>query len=476
MLATFFTPMSWVRRLGLAMLVLLGFALAVGSQEEASPQGVILGIDGAIGPATSDYLRRGFATARERGAPLVVLTIDTPGGLDVSMREIIREILNAPMPVAAYVHPSGARAASAGTFLLYASHVAAMSPATNVGAATPVSIGGGGGMPSPFGGEDDDEDEADEDAEDGDSPARAPASGDAMTAKVTNDAVAYIRSLAELRGRNPDWGERAVREGASLSASAALEENVIDLIAEDIGHLLREIDGREVKVGERMVTISTGGLTLEAIEPDWRNRLLSAITNPNIALILMLIGVYGLIFEFTNPGALLPGTVGSISLIVGLYALAALPLNFAGLALIGLGLALMVAEALTPTFGILGVGGVAAMGLGATILIDGSGTGFEVSPVLVLGLAAISLAFMLWIVRLAVGSYGRRVVTGREGLVGAHAEVLDWSGAEGFVRASGQRWRARARVPLRKGQAVAVTGIEGLTLDVAPEDNNEPRS
>lgn len=449
-----------LRRALLGLLGVLALTIA-GVTAEPPRSGVLLTIEGPIGPATADYVSRSFKAVAERQASLVVLKIDTPGGLDVSMRDIIRDILASSAPVVAFVHPGGARAASAGTFLLYASHVAAMSPATNLGAATPVSIGGG--LPSPGAAEPEEAGEAEE------APARPPR-GDAMTAKVTNDAVAYIRSLAELRGRNADWGEKAVRDGASLSASAALAEGVIDLVAEDIPDLLRQIDGREVKVGDRMVTIASEGLALESIDPDWRNRLLAAITNPNVALILMLIGVYGLILEFSNPGALLPGTVGSISLIVALYALAALPVNYAGLALIGLGLALMVAEALTPVFGILGLGGVIAMGLGAMILIDGRGTGFEVSPILVIGMVALSLVLVVWIVRLAARSYGRRVAQGREALVGATAQVLDWQGGSGHVRLAGQRWSARADSPLAGGEPVTVTGIDGLTLSVARPD------
>ncbi|HET6468450.1 MAG TPA: nodulation protein NfeD [Geminicoccaceae bacterium] len=449
----------------LAWLVLLALGLGLWTLEAAG-QGrslaIVLQIEGAIGPATARYIARGLAQAAERAATLVILRIDTPGGLDSSMRDIIREILAAPLPVVSYVHPSGARAASAGTYILYASHVAAMTPGTNLGAATPVALGGG--FPSP-GGEPEERDGREGEGEPADAPSR-PTS--AAEAKAVNDAAAYIRGLAELRGRNADWAERAVREGASLSAPAALEQQVITLVARDLTDLVRQLHGLTVEVAGEERTLVTTDLVLEHLDPDWRTRLLAAITNPNLALILMMIGIYGLIFEFMNPGTLYPGTIGAICLLIGLYALAALPVNYAGLGLIVLGVALMVAEGFAPSFGILGIGGGIALALGAMLLIEDV-PGFELSWAVVAGIVATSIAFSLVVVRLAVTSHRREVVSGREQMIGSTAEVLDWSGRSGHVLVHGERWRAVAPAPLAPGRRVRVARIDGLTLGVEPE-------
>lgn len=417
--------------------------------------GMVLHLDDAIGPATADYVTRGLGMAADRRAPIVIIRMDTPGGLDSSMRDIIRAILASPVPVATYVSPSGARAASAGTYILYASHVAAMAPGTNVGAATPVQIGGGGIPEFPGGGP--------EPKKDGKPPVQP---ANPMEAKAVNDAVAFIRSLAELRGRNVEWAEQAVRQAASLSATAALRERVIDIEARSMGDLLRQMHGRTVVAAGRPIRLTTAGLPLDQVEPDWRTRLLAAITNPNVALILMMIGVYGLLFEFMNPSSFLPGTVGAICLLLGLYAFAALPVNYAGLALILLGIGMLVAEAFLFSHGILGTGGIVAFALGAAILIDADVPGFRISWSVIGGVVAASAALILLIVRVALGARRGRVVSGPEEMIGAPATVQDWNGRRGHVFVHGERWAAASDFPLEQGQPVRVTKLLGLTLKV----------
>ena len=428
---------------------------------------VAIEIDGAIGPANADYVSRSLEAAAQRGAPIVILEIDTPGGLDASMRDINRAILASKVPVVAYVHPSGARAASAGTYILYASHIAAMTPGTNLGAATPVPIGGG----LPFSDRDgdkakngsDEKQQAEEKGQDS-----TAGTSQAMKAKAVNDAVAYIRSLAELRGRNADWAEKAVRQAESLSANDALDGNVVDIIATNIDDLLAQTDGRRVKINTQEVTLNTKDLSTEYIEPDWRTRLLSTITNPNVALVLMLIGVYGLIFEFINPGALIPGIIGAICLLLGLYALALLPINYAGIGLIMLGIGLMVAEAFAPSFGALGIGGAAAFVIGAAIVIDTEAPEYQISWTLIGTMAVTSLVLAAVVTRLAISSYRRQVATGIEQMSGVLGEVTDWHGGRGHVIAHGERWKALSEAPLSPGQPVRVTGVEGLVLRVEP--------
>jgi membrane-bound serine protease (ClpP class) len=414
------------------------------SAGENSKLALTISIDGVIGPATAGYVKDALTTASERRAEVVLLRLNTPGGLSTSMREIIADVLASPIPVVGYVAPSGAHAASAGTYILYATHIAVMAPGTNLGAATPVQIGSPvPGLPNVT------PDKSGEDKKDSD---RQPEPKDTMTAKVTNDAVAFIRSLAELRGRNADWAEKAVREAASLSANAALQAHVIDLIARDPSELLRQVDGRVVEVaGGETRHLATKDATLEAIDPGWISRFLAVITDPNVAFILLLVGVYGLIFEFTSPGAVAPGVVGTICLLLGFYALNMLPINYAGLGLMLIGITLLVFEAFNPT-AVLGLGGIIAFVLGAVMLFNVEAPGYRLSWAII-GLAA---AMFIGLILVVLGSLRR----------GLSAEVLDWSESEGHVFTQGERWQARGAETFKPGETVEVANITNLTLVV----------
>jgi len=440
-----------------------GVWLAVPAQSPNSGGIFVLSFQDAVSPGTSHYITTGIDQAIAADASLIILEMDTPGGLDTSMRDIIQAILDSPVPVASFVYPEGARAASAGTYILYASHVAAMAPATATGACTPVSIGG---TPESADGTADDSVGDSPDSEPGPD---FPEAGTTMERKAINDAVAYIRSLGELRGRNVDWAESCVRASESLSAQAALERGVIDLIASDRNDLLRQLDGRLIG-GTRLSLPETALITI--VEADWRTKFLSAISNPTVAVFLLSAGIFGLMLEGYNPGAIVPGVVGAICLLVAAYSLAILPVNYAGLALMLLGLVLIVAEFFVPSFGALGIGGVAAFVFGSLILIDTDVPGFEVASSVIASISFSMALLLVGTIWLALKARNRRIVSGVEEMTGLPAEALEDFDGEGQVWVHGERWRARAAMPVTKGQVLTVKKVDGLVLHVESAGNN----
>ncbi|MGA7595572.1 MAG: nodulation protein NfeD [Gallionella sp.] len=449
-------------------LLLFGLANNAAAAQSAV---IVLAVDGAISPGSADYVVRGLKSAAEDRAQLVVLKMDTPGGLDTAMRQIIKQIIASPVPVAAFVAPEGARAASAGTYILYASHIAAMAPATNLGAATPINIGIGGvdGQPQP---EKQPQQDGGKSKSKGKSTADGalPAAGSTLEHKQINDAAAYIRSLAQMRGRNAEWGEQAVREAVSLSADEALKLKVIDLIARDVPELLNKLDGRQVNVLGVQRTLYLKGARIVTLEPDWRSRLLSVIADPSIAYLLMLAGIFGLFFEFSNPGFVLPGVVGAISLLLALFAFQMLPVNYAGLALIILGLAFMITEVFISSFGIIGIGGVIAFMIGSVMLIDTGIPGYGVPWSVIVPVGIVSALFIFIVGGMALKSWKRPVVSGREELIGSSGEVVqDFDGSDGWGRVHGEIWRIRSRQPLVQRERIRVIGMDGLILEVEPE-------
>jgi membrane-bound serine protease (ClpP class) len=437
-------------------MALAGLALAQATAPAIADRALLLEVDGVIGPSIADYVVHELGAARPDQVRLIIVRMNTPGGLDTSMRQIISAILGSPVPVATYVAPNGARAASAGTYIAYASALAAMAPGTNIGAATPVQFGGNPALPS----------DRNQQKEQKQQEAKSGEPADAETRKAVNDAVAYIRSLAALNDRNADWAAEAVRSAASLPASEALSLHVIDVIADDVPDLLRKIDGRTVKVAGKPQQLTTADLDVVVVPPDWRTELLTLVTNPNVAFILLLIGVYGLIFEFLNPGAVAPGLIGAISLLIALYALAFVPINYAGAALVLLGVVLMVAEAHVGAFGALGVGGIAAFVIGSLMMFPAHTPGFNLSMGVVAGAAIGSAALLLLVLAALLRSRRRPVVTGSEALIGAEGETVSWQNGEGRVRVKGEIWLARSDASLAAGSRVTIVGRDGLVLRV----------
>ncbi|AGA34428.1 membrane-bound serine protease [Thioalkalivibrio nitratireducens DSM 14787] len=464
-----------------------GWLLAASGDEEDRPQALLLTVADSIGPATGDYIIRGIARAEREDAELMVLQLDTPGGLDSSMRDIVKAMLAADVPVVTYVHPAGARAASAGTYMMYGSHVAAMTPATNLGSATPVQMGGGGFPGMDDGGSrpsrGDDRGNGNDDATNGDDAQETDANGaeandeevdedkprrgeTAMERKVLEDAVAYIRGLAERFDRNADWAELAVREGVNLTAREALEKNVIEFVADNLDDLLEQLHGHSVRMpwGDRV--LNTENIEVITVDPDWRTNLLAVITSPNIAYILMLIGIYGIIFELSNPGSIYPGVIGAISLVLAFYALQVMPVNYAGLALILLGLIFMVAEAFLPSFGVLGIGGIIAFITGSIILWDDPN--LNISLPLVVGTALVVAVFSIWVLGRLFRLRRVRPTIGRDHMVGMVGEAREDFDHSGRVFVHSELWTAETTAPVERGQKVRVVAVEGLRLKVEP--------
>jgi len=438
--------------------LLAAFILAIWNvAARADTNVVVLNIKGAIGVATADYVLSGIEHAEKSNSELIVIEMDTPGGLMAPMRDIVQAILGCSVPVATYVTPAGARADSAGTYILLASHIAAMTPTTHLGAATPVALGRDDGAPN-----DSSDEESDDDAE------SAPAPGAAMERKVLNDAIAYIRSLAERYDRNADWAEKAVRDAATLTARQALEQNVVDFVAEDRADLLRQIDGVEVRVNSEEVTLATSSVVIEEYEPNWRIKILAVIANPETVLLLGVIGLYGLMYEGWNPGAIVPGVVGVICLLLAAYALQVLPVNYAGLALIIVGLALMTAEAFAPSFGALGLGGIAAFVFGAIMMFDSGIPGFGISITFVVVLAATFALLLIWLISYLLKLRKRGAVSGKDSIIGGIGTAMQTFSGEGKVWLEGEAWTAESNVVIEKNQQVIVRALDGLHLKVEP--------
>ncbi|MDH7942488.1 nodulation protein NfeD [Pseudohongiella sp. SYSU M77423] len=429
----------------LALVAVFAEVEPVNAQDTSVRASIIqVALDGPVGPASADHIIRAIDQAAESNSQLLIIQLNTPGGLDAAMRDMVSAILASPVPVATWVAPSGARAASAGTYILMASHVAAMSNATNVGSSTPVSAGG---------------------------------SGEDLDDKIINDAAAYLEGLAELRGRNVDWARQTVTDAANISATEALQLGVINLVADDQQQLLAQLDGRNIETEAGQITLNTQDAAVETIHTNWRYDFLSIITNPNIAYILLMVGVYGLILEFYNPGGGIAGTIGIISLLVGAYALQLLPISYAGLALIVIGIAMMAFEVITPTFGVAGVGGVIAFALGSVMLMDTNDPAWQISLSLVAAITVSTGALVVFVLGAALKARNAKVTTGVEAMTGALAIAREDFETRGHVQLHGEIWQAVSRTPVRKGDQLQIDHVDGLTLHVsaaqaAPNDTH----
>jgi len=422
-------------------LLFLGAATPPAAAESSiadDPEALVLRADVVqpITPASARFMMRAIDDAGDRGAALLVIQLDTPGGLMDSMRDVVKRMLASETPIAVFVAPPGSRAASAGVFITMAAHVAAMAPGTNIGAAHPVNVG------------------AQMDS--------------TMSEKVTNDAVAYARSIAERRGRNAEWAERAVRESVSLGSTDAVRENVVDLEAPTVDSLLALIDGREVEVLGGRVTLRTAGARVEEITPSLRDRVLAVVSNPNVAYILMLIGIYGMIFELSNPGAVLPGILGFICLVLALYSFQSLPLNYAGVLLILFGIVLLILEVKITSHGALTIGGIAALTLGSLMLVRSPSPFVRISLGVIFAGVATTAAFFLLVVGAGIRAQRRRRVSGREGLIGERAVARTPLDPRGQVMIQGELWSAISSSPVATGSEVIVERVEGLLLRVRP--------
>lgn len=421
------------------ILILVSFTLYLFAETSTVAQ---IQIEAPISPATSSYLKETIQKSKTNSYDYILLELNTPGGVSTAMRDMIKDILNSPIPIITYVSPKGARATSAGTYLLYASHIAAMAPGTNLGAATPISM-----MKAPV--------KESENSE-----------NSALEKKVLNDSIAYIKSLAELRERNESWAIEAVKEGVSLSSKEALEKNVIDLIAQNPEELLAQIDGKEVKVQDTMLTLNTKDHTIIALEADWKTKILMQISDPNIAYLLMMIAIYGVLFELMNPGSVFPGVLGLISGIIALYSFNMLPFNYAGLILIIFGISLMIAEVFITGFGILGIGGVIAFGFGSFLLFDSQTLGTDISIPLIILISLTSLAFFLLTIHYLLKSRSNKIVSGKDEMIGTSAEVIKVTNEGYQVRCHGEIWSAKSQTCLKEGESAIVESISGLTLNL----------